>query len=105
MPVVRSASARSAGRALEDVDTKYHDILRGNPAALFGDMGGDLRAEVIVFADPAERGLRGEGRDGLGEPGERVVADPCAGRPRRARVDADAPGAEVLGHVPGQHVQ
>src|SRR3569833_4025407 len=105
MPGVRSASAWSAGRALEVVAARYLDVLSGDPAALFGDKCGDHRADVIGFADPAERGLRGEGRDGLGEPGERVVADPGAGRPRRARVDADAPGAEVLGHVPGQHVQ
>src|SRR3569833_822755 len=105
MPGVRSASAWSAGRALEVVAARYLDVLSGDPAALFGVKCGDHRADVIGFADPAERGLRGESRDGLREPGERVVADPGAGRPRQDHIDTKTPKTKNQNQKPKQHEQ
>ena len=67
------------------------------------EQGRDQGTDVVGFADPAERGLRRERRDHLGEALEGVVREPGAGGAGGDGVDPDPAWAELLGHVAGQH--
>src|SRR5262245_25629065 len=91
----RSREMIAASGSSEIVAPRHLDVLRGDPGAVVGDERGDDPPDVVRLAQPAQRGLRDDGRNDFRHPGESVVAQAGARRARGDGVDPDAAPAQL----------